>query len=80
MIEVIGKNIRNFCKDDVIILKNYNDNKFSRSKRSTEKKRYQGQTQTQFVSFGSKNSNQDTKNGLAEALSQPESSRATVSK
>ncbi|XP_016662361.1 uncharacterized protein LOC103310238 isoform X5 [Acyrthosiphon pisum] len=79
MVEIIGENLRNFCKDKIIILNNFDNNRFSRSKRSTEKKRYQGQTQTQFVSFGSKNSNQETKNGLAEALSQPDLSRATVS-
>lgn len=80
MNKIIGKNLRTFCKDKVIILNNFDDDRFSRSKRSTEKKRYQGQTQTQFVGFGSKNSNQETKNGLAEALSQPDLSRATVSK
>lgn len=80
MIEIIGENLRNFCKDKIIILNNFNNKRFNRSKRSTDKKRYQGQTQTQFVSFGSKNSNQETKNGLAEALSQPDLSRATVSK
>ncbi|KAF0750062.1 hornerin-like, partial [Aphis craccivora] len=79
MIEIIGENLRNFCKDKIIILSNFNNKRFNRSKRSTDKKRYQGQTQTQFVSFGSKNSNQETKNGLAEALSQPDLSRATVS-
>ncbi|XP_026804583.1 uncharacterized protein LOC113548103 isoform X2 [Rhopalosiphum maidis] len=79
MVEIIGENLRNFCKDKIIILNNFDKKHFSRSKRSTDKKRYQGQTQTQFVSFGSKNSNQETKNGLAEALSQPDLSRATVS-
>lgn len=83
MVEIIGENIINFCKEKVIILNNVDDDlnvRFRRSKRSIDKKRYQGQTQTQFVSFGSKNSNQETKNGLAEALSQPDLSRATVSK
>lgn len=79
MAEIIGENIRNFCDSKIIILNNFGDGQISRSKRSTGKKRYQGQTQTQFVSFGSKNSNQETKNGLAEALSQPDLSRATVS-
>ncbi|KAL5240033.1 hypothetical protein ACI65C_007443 [Semiaphis heraclei] len=79
MVEIIGENLRNFCKDKMIILNNFDNERFSRSKRSSDKKRYQGQTQTQFVSFGSKNSNQETKNGLAEALSQPDLSRATVS-
>lgn len=80
MVGIIGENLSNFCKDKIIILNNFDNKRFSRSKRSTDKKRYQGQTQTQFVSFGSKNSNQETKNGLAEALSQPDLSRATVSK
>lgn len=80
MVAIIGENIRNFCNGKVIILNDFVDDRFSRSKRSTDKKRYQGQTQTQFVSFGSKDSNQQTKNGLAEALSQPDLSRATVSK
>lgn len=80
MVEIIGENIKNFCDGKVIILKNIDDGPITRSKRSTDKKRYQGQTQTQFVSFGSKDSNQQTKNGLAEALSQPDLSRATVSK
>lgn len=83
MIEIIGKNIKIFCKNKVIITNKSNDDfkfRLNRSKRSTNKKRYQGQTQTQFVGFGSKNSNQDTKNGIAEALSQPDLSRATVSK
>ncbi|XP_015365834.1 PREDICTED: uncharacterized protein LOC107163104 [Diuraphis noxia] len=79
MVEIIGENLKNFCKDKIIILNNFDNERSSRSKRSTDKKRYQGQTQTQFVSFGSKNSNQETKNGLAEALSQPDLSRATVS-
>ncbi|XP_022180665.1 uncharacterized protein LOC111040907 [Myzus persicae] len=79
MVEIIGENLRNFCKDKIIILNNFDNKRFSRSKRSTDKKRYQGQTQTQFVSFGSKTSNQEAKNGLAEALSQPDLSRATVS-
>ncbi|VVC24320.1 Hypothetical protein CINCED_3A024835 [Cinara cedri] len=80
MNEIIGENIRNFCKDKVIIFSNNFDNdRPNRSKRSVEKKRYQGQTQTQFVSFGSKNVSHETKNGLAEALSQPDLSRATVS-
>jgi len=81
MIEIIGENINDFCGNNVIVLKNFDDDgQLNRSKRSTDKKRYQGQTQTQFVSFGSKDSNQQTKNGLAEAVSQPDLSRATVSK
>lgn len=83
MIEIIGENIINFCKDKILIIKKFNDDfkfRYKRSKRSTDRKRYQGQTQTQFVSFGSKNSIQETKNGIAEALSQPDLSRATVSK
>jgi len=80
MVEIIGENLRKFCEDKIIILNNSQNKRFSRLKRSTDKKRYQGQTQTQFVSFGSKNSNQEAKNGLAEALSQPDLSRATVSK
>lgn len=82
MIEIIGENINEFCKGNVIVLNNFFDDhhQSNRSKRSTDKKRYQGQTQTQFVSFGSKDSNQQTNNGLAEALSQPDLSRATVSK
>jgi hypothetical protein len=79
VVEIIGENIRNFCNSKIIILNNFVSNKKIRSKRSTSKKRYQGQTQTQFVSFGSKNSSQGTKTGLAEALSQPDLSRATVS-
>lgn len=80
MVEIIGENLRNFCKDKIIILNNFDNEHSGRLKRSIDKKRYQGQTQTQFVSFGSTNSNQETKNGLAEALSQPDLSRATVSK
>jgi len=84
MIEIIGENIYEFCENRIIVLKNFDDfdgdDRLNRSKRSTDKKRYQGQTQTQFVSFGSTDSNQQTKNGLAEALSQPDLSRATVSK
>ncbi|XP_025202924.1 uncharacterized protein LOC112600011, partial [Melanaphis sacchari] len=79
MVEIIGENLIKFCKDKTIILNNFGIKRISRSKRAIDKKRYQGQTQTQFVSFGSKNSNQETKNGLAEALSQPDLSRATVS-
>lgn len=81
MIEIVGEKITAFCKGKAIILNNFdNTDWYRRSKRSTDnKKRYHGQTQTQFVSFGSKNSNQETKNGLAEAFSQPDLSRATVS-
>lgn len=79
MAEIIGENIRNFCNSKIIILDNFVNDQITRSKRSTSKKQYQGQTQTQFVSFGSKNSSQGTKTGLAEALSQPDLSRATVS-
>lgn len=78
MIEIIGENIKKFCKDTAIVFSN--NDRPNRSKRSVDKKRYKGQTQTQFVSFGSKNSSHETKNGLAEALSQPDLSRATVSK
>lgn len=81
MIEIIGESIRHFCKDTAIIfLNNFDNNRSNRLKRSIDKKQYKGQTQTQFVSFGSKNSSHETKNGLAEALSQPDLSRATVSK
>lgn len=85
MNEIFGEDVMNFCKDinTVIVSNNFDSNQFlikNRSKRATDKKRYQGQTQTQFVSFGSKTSNQDIKSGLAEALSQPDLSRATVSK
>lgn len=81
MIEIVGEKIIAFCNGKSIILNNFdNTDKYRRSKRSTDnKKRYHGQTQTQFISFGSKNSDQETKNGLAEALSQPDLTRATVS-
>jgi len=81
---IFGKDILDFCNDlkIIIALKNFDDYHFfteNRSKRSTNEKRNQGQTKTQFEIFASKNSNQDSKNGLAEASSQPDLSRATVS-
>lgn len=80
MVEMIGENIQIFCKDKDLVLNNFDDTPLGRSKRSTDRKRYKGQTQTQFISFGAKNPVQETKSGLAEALAQPDLSRATVSK
>lgn len=80
MVEIIGENIQTFCKDKVVILNDFDGIPRNRFRRSTDRKRYKGQTQTQFVSFGSKNPAQETKSGLAEALAQPDLSRATVSK
>lgn len=80
MVEIIGENIQNFCKGQVIVFNNLDEHQPSRAKRSTHRKQSRGQTQTQFIGFGSHNSSQDTKHGLAEAVSQPDLSRATVSK
>lgn len=84
MNEIFGKDILDFCNamKITIALKNFGDYHFvikNRSKRSTNTKHYHSQTQTQFESFASKNSNQDSKNGLAEASSQPDLPRARVS-
>lgn len=67
-----------FCKHYKITFGYLSDEMKLRSKRTIDKKKYQGQTQTQFISFGSQNQNE--KNGIAEAVSQPDISRATVSK
>ncbi|XP_050423019.1 collagen alpha-1(I) chain-like isoform X2 [Adelges cooleyi] len=78
--KIVGQSVIDFCGNNAIVFAD-NRETIARSKRSIDRKRYRGQTQTQFVSFGPNNFNgkDDAKNGVAEALSQPELSRATVS-
>ncbi|XP_050542729.1 putative uncharacterized protein DDB_G0282133 isoform X24 [Daktulosphaira vitifoliae] len=80
IINIIDEDMIKFCENYKITFVDLNDKKKFRSKRASDKKRYQGQTQTQFVSFGPQYSNnQSVKNGIAEAVSQPDMSKATVS-
>lgn len=72
--------IQNEIADDENSLKSLANRRKRHSNGYTRSKRYRGQTQTQYVAFNKDASADKSGSGTAEAVAQPDLSRATVSK
>jgi hypothetical protein len=68
-VQAVGDRIERFCGKREIFME-----EGKRRRRRETRRRYRGQTQTQYIAFG------NGKEGKAEAIAEPDKSRATVSK